>query len=80
MVTSTDVPNVVDVLMVQGAAVPVAKKSDEAIPLTVSLKATEKMGLSVPTVEPGAVIVAVGAVVSRVVVVEISSVVVEFPA
>jgi hypothetical protein len=44
------------------------------------LKVTVKTGLSVPTVEPGAVIVAVGAEVSRVVVAEVSSVVVEFPA
>ena len=80
VVTSTAVPEVTDVVMLQGVAVPAAEKSDEAIPLTVSLKATEKTGLSVPTVEPGAVIVAVGAVVSRVVMVEVSSMEVEFPA
>lgn len=80
VVTSTDVPDVADVVMLHGVAVPVVEKSDEAIPLTASLNATEKTGLRVPTVDPGEVIVAVGAVVSRFVVVEVSSAVVEFPA
>jgi hypothetical protein len=44
------------------------------------LKVTEKTGLSVPTVEPGAVIVTVGAEVSRVVVAEVSAAAIEVPA
>jgi hypothetical protein len=66
VVTSIEVPDVADGTMVQGNAVPATEKSPLAIPLTDSLKSTRKTGLSVPAGEVGDVIVAVGAVVSRV--------------
>ena len=66
VVISIDVPEVADGTMVQGKAVPVTEKSPLAIPVTDSLKSTRKTGLSVPAGEVGDVIVAVGAVVSRV--------------
>ena len=66
VVTSTDIPEVADGTIVQGNAVPATAKSPLAIPLTDSLKSIRKTGLSVPAGEVGDVIVAVGAVVSRV--------------
>ena len=66
VVTSIDIPEVADGTIVQGNAVPATAKSPLAIPLTDSLKSIRKTGLSVPAGEVGDVIVAVGAVVSRV--------------
>ena len=80
VVTSTAVPDVVDVVILQGVAVPVAEKSDEAMPLTVSLNVTVNAGFKVPTVVPGEVMTAEGGVVSRVTVDDGESAAIELPA
>ena len=66
-VISTDAPALPDVEMTHGNAVPVTEKSLERMPVTDSEKLTVKTGLYVPTEDPGVVMVAVGAVESKVV-------------